>query len=90
MVLWEEQDCNSSMVQRTETLVLAEQGQSPSTDWPARPSTTPLELNITTSMKDNIVAESYGAELAMTLYSEHVRDCRKEHTAHSRLALLNR
>ena len=31
--------------------------------------------------KDNIVAESYGAELAMTLYSEYVRDCRKEHSA---------
>ncbi len=28
--------------------------------------------------KDNIVAEAYGAELAMTLYSEYVRDCRKE------------
>ena len=31
--------------------------------------------------KDNIVAESHGAELAMTLYSEYVRDCRKEHLA---------
>ena len=28
--------------------------------------------------KDNIVAEAYGAELAMILYSEYVRDCRKE------------
>ena len=28
--------------------------------------------------KDNIVAEAYGAELAITLYSEYVRDCRKE------------
>ena len=28
--------------------------------------------------KDNIVAEAYGAELAMTLYSEYVKNCRKE------------
>ena len=28
--------------------------------------------------KDNIVAEAYGAELAMSLYSEYVKDCRKE------------
>ena len=28
--------------------------------------------------KDNIVADAYGAELAMSLYSEYVRDCRKE------------
>ena len=27
--------------------------------------------------KDNIVAEAYGAELAMTLYAEYVRDCRQ-------------
>ena len=31
--------------------------------------------------KDNIVAEAYGAELAMILYSEYVRDCRKERDA---------
>ena len=31
--------------------------------------------------KDNIVAEAYDPELAMTLYSEYVRDCRKEQTA---------
>ena len=37
--------------------------------------------------KDNIVAESYGAELAMTLYSEYVRDCRKEHSAPLPLSL---
>ena len=30
--------------------------------------------------KDNIVAEAYGAELAITLYSEHVKNCRKEQT----------
>ena len=28
--------------------------------------------------KDNIVAEAYGAELAITLYSEYVKNCRKE------------
>ena len=28
--------------------------------------------------KDNIVAEAYGAELAMILYSEYVKNCRKE------------
>ena len=28
--------------------------------------------------KDNIVAEAYGAELATTIYSEYVRDCRRE------------
>ena len=28
-----------------------------------------------------LVAEAYGAELAMTLYSEYVRDCRKEQSA---------
>ncbi len=31
--------------------------------------------------KDNIVAEAYGAELAMILYSEYVRDCRKDSDA---------
>ena len=31
--------------------------------------------------KDNIVAEAYGAELAMILYSEYVRDCWKERLA---------
>ena len=30
--------------------------------------------------KDNIVAEAYGAELAITLYSEYVKNCRKEQT----------
>ena len=31
--------------------------------------------------KENIVAEAYGAELAMILYSEYVRDCRKKRDA---------
>ena len=30
--------------------------------------------------KDNIVAEAYGAELAITLYSEYVKNCRREQT----------
>ena len=30
--------------------------------------------------KGNIVAEAYGAELAITLYSEYVKNCRKEQT----------
>ena len=38
--------------------------------------------------KDNIVAESYGAELAMTLYSEYVRDCRREQTAPLPLSII--